>query len=186
MDRPVWRYTSTSRMPRLEQRHALRCGDDANQRDAPGAAGLDRIDGRRRTPTGGEHGIDNQHVALADVRRQLRSVREAMAVASSRCNPMCPTRADGINWSTPSSMLRPARSTGTTTTSVRTTRPSAGPSGVVTVVTTVCSCRRASTARSRLIRVAARRNAGGVVRTSRQLHEGVVHQRMLDHVKGHG
>src|SRR6202790_5185073 len=77
---------------------------------------------------------------------------------------MWPTRAGGTSSSTASSMPRPARRTGTTTTSAPIRNPEAGPIGVSTVVATVATSRSASAASRTLIRVAARRNcSGGVV-----------------------
>ena len=63
----------------------------------------------------------------------------------------------------------PARSTGTTTTSADTRRPSAGPSGVCTVTGDAGRSRVASAASSRLIRTAIRRNSSGGVRASRSV-----------------
>ena len=83
-------------------------------------------------------------------------------------------------------MPSPARSTGTTTTSPRTTLPSAGPSGVVTV-----RAGRRHVAQ-RLGRqqhadaiggAAERRRRGALVA---QLHQRVVHERVIDDVKRHG
>src|SRR5438270_197407 len=65
---------------------------------------------------------------------------------------MWPTRACGTSSSTASSMPRPARSTGTTTTSGPMRRPGADPIGVSTVVSFVGRSRIASAARSTLIR----------------------------------
>src|SRR5262249_40228859 len=63
----------------------------------------------------------------------------------------------------------PARSTGTTTISDPMARPSAGPSGVSTVVLRLGTSRMASAASSTLMRVAARRNESGGVRLSRSV-----------------
>src|SRR6185436_7292612 len=64
-------------------------------------------------------------------------------------------------------MPRPARSTGTTTTSAATRVASAGPSGVSTVDFAVGMSRSASVASSTLMRVASRRNSSGGVVLSR-------------------
>src|SRR5436190_938790 len=72
---------------------------------------------------------------------------------------MCPTRACGTSSSTASSMPSPARSTGTTTMSDPIFCPSAGPSGVSTVIADVGTSRSASAASSTLMRV------GGTVLT---------------------
>ena len=69
--------------------------------------------------------------------------------------------------------------------SVATTRPSAGPSGVVTVATTVCTERR------RLGGQQQADSSGGATERRRsgadvaQFHQGVVRQGMVDHVKRH-
>ena len=83
-------------------------------------------------------------------------------------------------------MPRPARSTGTTTTSGPIRRPGAGPSGVSTVDVVVGTSRSASAASSTLMRVAARRKCSGVVRLSRSEDERVVHERVVDEVDRHG
>ena len=100
-------------------------------------------------------------------RGQLVQMLTPIAVASSRCRPMWPTRAAGSSSSTASSMPSPARSTGTTTTSPATTSPSAGPSGVVTVDGFEGTSFSASAASSTEMRFAARRNSGAGVLTSR-------------------
>ncbi len=66
-----------------------------------------------------------------------------------------------------SSMPRPARSTGTTTTSTDTRRPTAGPTGVSTVAGAEGTSRIASVASRVVIRAAARRNVADGVRLSR-------------------
>src|SRR5262249_11118909 len=82
---------------------------------------------------------------------------------------MCPTRAPGTSSSTASSMPSPARSTGTTTTSVPRRRPAEGPSGVSTVTSVAATSSSASAASSTLMRVAARRNSSGGVSLSRSV-----------------
>src|SRR6185437_12695043 len=64
-------------------------------------------------------------------------------------------------------MPRPARNTGTTTTSADTRRASAGPSGVSTVDVATGTSRSASAASSTLMRVAILRKASGGVVLSR-------------------
>ena len=93
--------------------------------------------------------------------RRPRSIRRAAARCVRRAHP-------GTSSSTASSMPRPARSTGTTTMSDSILCPSAGPSGVSTVVGAVPTSRKASAASSTLIRVAARRKCSGAVRLSRR------------------
>ena len=82
-------------------------------------------------------------------------------------------------------MPRPARRTGTTTTSAATRRPSAGPIGVSTVTDAVGTDRSASAASSTLMRVASRRNASGGVSLVAQRGQRVVHQRVIDEVDRH-
>src|SRR5690348_15781577 len=82
---------------------------------------------------------------------------------------MWPTRAPGTSSSTASSIPRPARSTGTTTTSGFTRRPAAGPSGVSTTTSVVGTALNASAASMTLMRVALRRKSSGSVRLSRRL-----------------
>ena len=135
------------------------------------APACDRMVERRDGAAAGrQHRIDHQDDAAAQALRAASSSTATRSPCSRRAAGRCgrrarPESARGSRRACPS----PARSTGTTTTSADTRRPSAAPSGVCTVTGEAGRSRVASAASSRLMRTAIRRNSSGGVRASRSV-----------------
>ena len=177
--RPGW-CCSTSAMPSGAATMQIMRACRARPRCGGGRARPRRS---RRWPASGR---SSGRTLPTDLPAASSSTCDAIAVASSRCRPMWPTRALGMSSRMASSMPSPARSTGTTTTppltrrafgrTERRLRPSRCCVGMSRV---------ASAASSRLMRTAIRRNSSGGVRAVAERGESVVHERMLDDVNWH-
>ena len=118
----------------------------------------------------------------------FESYCEAIAVLSSRCRPMWPTRASGSISSTASSMPRPARRTGTHQADLA-REPAAlrqGPTGVRTVAAFVGKSRVASSEQQK---TDAAREPAELLRASRgvtQAHEHIaLRDRVIENMQRH-
>ena len=117
----------------LDQRDPFGRGDDADHADVGGAGFAEQVERGDGAAAGRQHRVDHQHVAAAQIRRQLRVVPATRPRSVRRAAGRCARRARraAARARRPASP-GPRAAPGRRRRPVRTRRPSAGPSGVCT------------------------------------------------------